>query len=171
MKPLKMVPLEMKPLEMVPLEMMPLKIGSPKKSESRTELSEHGIRIFFCEMYFYYLAFLQGFLYIDDALVAAATEEEVGIALVLHERTVYQHVYQLQEFQLSRILYQVFKEVTREAPDGLVALLADGTRQLGKAFCLKHGVTPREGNVGEGIVHNLLHQFLGRCHRAMIDIP
>ena len=45
----------------------------------------------------------------DDALVAAAPEEEVGIALVLHERTVYQHVYQLQEFQLSRILYQVLK--------------------------------------------------------------
>ena len=50
MMPLKMVPLKMMPLEMVPLEMMPLKIGSPKKSESRTELSEYGIRIFFCEM-------------------------------------------------------------------------------------------------------------------------
>ena len=50
MKPLKMAPLKMVPLEMMPLEMAPLKIGSPKKSESRTELSEHGIRIFFCEM-------------------------------------------------------------------------------------------------------------------------
>ena len=50
MVPLKMKPLEMMPLKMVPLKMMPLKIGSPKKSESRTELSEYGIRIFFCEM-------------------------------------------------------------------------------------------------------------------------
>lgn len=50
MVPLEMMPLEMAPLEMKPLEMMPLKIGSPKKSESRTELSEYGIRIFFCEM-------------------------------------------------------------------------------------------------------------------------
>lgn len=50
MMPLKMAPLEMKPLEMVPLKMKPLEIGSPKKTESRTELSEYGIRIFFCEM-------------------------------------------------------------------------------------------------------------------------
>lgn len=45
-----MKPLEMMPLEMVPLKMKPLEIGSLKKSESRTELSEYGIRIFFCEM-------------------------------------------------------------------------------------------------------------------------
>lgn len=45
-----MKPLEMMPLKMMPLEMAPLKIGSLKKSESRTELSEYGIRIFFCEM-------------------------------------------------------------------------------------------------------------------------
>lgn len=83
-------------------------------------------------MYFYYLAFLQGFLYIDDALVAAAPEEEVGIALVLLVRTVYQYVYQLQEFKLSRILHQVLEEKAREAPDGLVALLADGSCQFGK---------------------------------------
>ena len=50
MVPLEMMPLKMVPLEMMPLKMMPLKIGSPEKSESRTELSEYGIRIFFCEM-------------------------------------------------------------------------------------------------------------------------
>ena len=50
MMPLKMMPLEMMPLKMVPLKMAPLEIGLPKKSESRTELSEYGIRIFFCEM-------------------------------------------------------------------------------------------------------------------------
>ena len=50
MMPLEMMPLKMMPLKMMRLKMMPLKIGSPKKSESRTELSEYGIRIFFCEM-------------------------------------------------------------------------------------------------------------------------
>ena len=122
-------------------------------------------------MYFYYLAFLQGFLYIDDALVAAAPEEEVGIALALLVRTVYQYVYQLQEFKLSRILHQVLEEKAREAPDGLVALLADGSCQFGKTLCLKHRVAAREGDVGEGIVHDFLHQLLGRRHRAMVDVP
>ncbi len=69
----------------------------------------------------------------------------------LYERTIYQDIYQLQQFQLGRILHQVLKLIAREAPDGLVALLADGTSQLGKALCLKHRVASREGDVGEGV--------------------
>ena len=122
-------------------------------------------------MEFYHLAFFEGFLYIDDALVAAASEEEVGVVLRLDEGTIHQHVDELQELQLLGVLHQVLKEIAREAPDGLLALLSDGACQLSEALCLKHRVAAREGNVGEGIAHDFLHQLLGRHHRAMVDVP
>ena len=40
-----------------------------------------------------------------------------------------------------------------------------------KADMLDNRVAAREGDVGEGIVHDFLHQLLGRRHRAMVDVP
>ena len=76
-----------------------------------------------------------------------------------------------EEFKLFRILYEVFEEKARKAPDVLAALLPDGARQLGKALCLEHRVAAREGYVGEGVAHDFLHQFLRRGHRAVADVP
>ena len=69
------------------------------------------------------------------------------------------------------ILDQVLKLVAREAPDGLLALSAYLTSQLGETFCLKHRVASGEGDIGEGVIHDFLHQVLRRGHRAMVDVP
>ncbi len=111
------------------------------------------------------------FLHVDDALVAAAPEEEVFIAQCLYEGAVYQYIDLAEEFQLLGILHEVFEEIARKAPDALAALLPDGARQLGKALCLKHRVAAREGDVGEGVAHDFLHQLVGRGHRAVADVP
>ena len=36
---------------------------------------------------------------------------------------------------------------------------------------LEHRVAAREGDVGEGVAHDFLHQLVGRGHRAVADVP
>lgn len=146
---------------------------SEKKRETRIWYVDlqYRIRVFCCKIEFYYSSFFQRLLHVDDALVAAAPEEEVFIAQCLYEGAVYQYINLAEEFQLLGILYEVFEEIARKAPDALAALLPDGARQLGKALCLKHRVAAREGDVGEGVAHDFLHQLIGRGHRAVADVP
>ena len=95
---------------------------------------QYRIRVFCCKIEFYHSSFFQRLLHVDDALVAAAPEEEVFIAQCLYEGAVYQYIDLAEEFQLLGILHEVFEEIARKAPDALAALLPDGACQLGKAF-------------------------------------
>jgi len=150
-------------------------IWARKKKKRETRIwyvdLQYRIRVFCCKIEFYHSSFFQRLLHVDDALVAAAPEEEVFVAQCLYEGAVYQYIDLAEEFQLLGILHEVFEEIARKAPDALAALLPDGARQLGKALCLEHRVAAREGDVGEGVAHDFLHQLVGRGHRAVADVP
>lgn len=112
----------------------------------------------------------ESFLHIDEALVAAASEEQIRVAKLLYEGTVYEYVEQLQQFALCPC-DQTFEREARVAPDVLVRLLMDGTSQFCKAIALIHRVATCESDVGKGIGHDNLHQFICRHPPPTIEIP
>ena len=67
-------------------------LAPKKKRETRIWYVDlqYRIRVFCCKIEFYYSSFFQRLLYVDEALVAAAPEEEVFIAQCLYEGAVYQ---------------------------------------------------------------------------------
>ena len=115
--------------------------------------------------------FFQRPLYVNQALVAAASEAELFVAQALDERAIYQYVDILQEFPLGRHGEQGFVRVARIAPDGLRALLPDSAGQLSESFGLHHGVATREGDVGKRVSKNGTENLLGSHGMSGMDIP
>ena len=84
-----------------------------EKRNGKPESLQYRIRVFCCKIEFYHSSLFQRLLHVDDALVAAASEEEVFIAQCLYEGAVYQYIDLAEEFQLLGILHEVFEEIAR----------------------------------------------------------
>ena len=98
-------------------------------------------------------------LHVDQTLVRAPSEEQIGVTQALHERSIDEHVKLFQQLPLV-VVDKRLKGETRKAPDILISIGMNGTCQIGKARCLIHRIATREGDVGKGVVDDDLQQFL-----------
>ena len=82
------------------------------------------------------MSFPAGARYVDEPLVAAAAEEQVLVAQVLHEAAVHEDIHVLQQLLGSRVVQQFFVAEPCVAPDGLVRRGLDACGKFGKPFGL-----------------------------------
>ena len=121
--------------------------------------------------YCHHLATAQRGGYVDDALVRAASEDQVWITLCKDEGSIDQHIDPFEEGTLAGMGEDLLKGETRIAPDGLAAALAQAIGQACEGFGLKHRITAREGDVGEWIGQELVKERGDRDGSAMLDVP
>lgn len=102
-----------------------------------------------------YFAFAERGLNVDEALVAAAAEKEVGVVEFLHKFAVYKHV---EVFEKVAHLFVPENLLVGEAgvtPNGLVGLLLNHLGKFGKRCGLIKRVAARECYVRHFVAVNL----------------
>ena len=78
----------------------------------------------------------------------------------MDEGAIDQYIYILQQILCSVVVQEVFVAEACVAPYRLVGLRLDACGKLGKAFCLEERVAASEGDIGEGVGHNLLEEVV-----------
>ncbi len=130
-----------------------------RPSHKRIVVEQHGV------------AGLERAGHIDETLVGGTAEDKVGVAQRADERAVYEHINLSKQCPAGRMRQKVLKEKTREAPDGLRGVAADGLRQFEKALGLKHRVATGEGDIGKGIGQDFDHNLLRRHLMTIANVP
>ena len=117
------------------------------------------------------MPFLPRARHIDDALVAAASEEQLFVAKFLNEGAVNKDIDILQQALCRIIVQEVFVAKACVAPDSLLGLLFDAFGQFCEAFCLEERVATTKGDVGKGVGHDLLKQVVRRSVLTCAKCP
>ena len=108
---------------------------------------------------------------VDDALVGATAEEEVGVALFQDEGAVHQDVQVRKKLREMGRCLDLFQGEAGPAPDGLGSLFLDATGQFGEGLDLVEGIAAGEGDVAHVIGLDQGQKVVHLHPSARIEIP
>ena len=108
---------------------------------------------------------------VDDTLVGAAAEEEVGVPLLQDEGAVHQHVQVGEHLREVGIGLNLFQREAGPAPDGFGGLLLDAAGQLREGLHLIERISAGKGDVRQVVGLYNLQQLLYVHLFAALEIP